>query len=610
MIVKRISTWLVLLLLLGVSAPLAADDDGAKDLDDAIELKDNAKSLRDLDSVVDLCESALKKGLDEQSTILANAMIKSTLLQHAKQLGERIFQPRRDSRWRIFRREALLRLDRALELDEKLVDAYILKARLLLLDGKDKDKATAAIDKAIEFAGDDKPQLSLALLMRAAVSGDEAARVSDLNQAIKVNPGNVQARIVRGRYFFENQKFDKAIEDFKALADNDQANIQIYLLLIQSLIRVDQTDSALEYIDQAIELEPRASDVYTMRAQIMLMREKIDDAFEDCERAIKLNPRDYTAHFFEAAIHFEKNENEAALKAVDKALVFQPGFERAIEMRGSILVGLKRYDEAISEVKKLAEFDPDQVRYRIQMGMIHNAADRPQAALKIYDEILEEDPQNADALRGRGDAFLTAGDHKKAIEDYEAILEIREDDSGTLNNLAWVLATSPIDELRDGKRSVELGLKACELTEYKPAHILSTLAAGYAESGDFENAKKWAAKAVAAGEEQNSDTLENLKKELASYEANKPWRELLEKKDVQPNNGGGSIEVDDDKKSDSADKKEAKDDKSTEGKSEEKGEAGDKKADDNKAESEKGEGGESAPKEGQQPQEAEGGGTP
>jgi len=93
-----------------------------------------------------------------------------------------------------------------------------------------------------------------------------------------------------------------------------------------------------------------------------------------------------------------------------------------------------------------------------------------------------------------------------------------------LNNLAWVLATSPDENLRDGKRAIELATKACELTEYKLPHILSTLAAGYAETGNFQTALKWSQKAVELGSE---DQLEPLTKELESYQAKKPVRELL-----------------------------------------------------------------------------------
>ena len=63
---------------------------------------------------------------------------------------------------------------------------------------------------------------------------------------------------------------------------------------------------------------------------------------------------------------------------------------------------------------------------------------------------------------------------------------------------------------------------ACKLTEYKQAHIVSTLASGYAEIGNFPAAIKWSTKAVELGE---GDIKQQLKKELESYQAGRPWRE-------------------------------------------------------------------------------------
>ena len=120
-------------------------------------------------------------------------------------------------------------------------------------------------------------------------------------------------------------------------------------------------------------------------------------------------------------------------------------------------------------------------------------------------------------------------------------------DSGLMNNLAWVLATSPMDDVRDGERAIELATTAAELTDFKKAFILSTLASGYAEVGEFEKAREWMRKAIEVNRadlevikkaetfenEQDrearmkieDDQLESLKKELASYEMEKPWRE-------------------------------------------------------------------------------------
>jgi hypothetical protein len=102
------------------------------------------------------------------------------------------------------------------------------------------------------------------------------------------------------------------------------------------------------------------------------------------------------------------------------------------------------------------------------------------------------------------------------------------------------LATSPEDKLRDGPRAIKLATKACEVTEYKKPHILSTLAAAYAETGDFETARKWSGKAVELGT-KDKEVDEQLQKELESYQQKKPWRErqtVEEKPDpIQPRRG-------------------------------------------------------------------------
>ena len=148
----------------------------------------------------------------------------------------------------------------------------------------------------------------------------------------------------------------------------------------------------------------------------------------------------------------------------------------------------------------------------------------PAEAIEVSDKVLQKEPDNFDTLRREAYALRTLGRHAEAISIYEKALEIRPDDSGVLNNLAWVLATSPKDDLRDGKRAIKLATKAAEETDYKTGYILSTLAAAYAETGDFETARKWSAQAVEEGREED---IEVLKKELRAYKKEIPWRELI-----------------------------------------------------------------------------------
>jgi tetratricopeptide (TPR) repeat protein len=158
----------------------------------------------------------------------------------------------------------------------------------------------------------------------------------------------------------------------------------------------------------------------------------------------------------------------------------------------------------------------------MQLALYYQVDNRPRKAVDIYTEILAQEPDNFPARRSRGDAYLAVGDHPAAVADFEEALKHVADDPALLNNLAWVLATSPDAGVRNGKRAVELATKASELTDYNKPHILSTLAAAFAENGDFQTAIEWSQKAVNLDE---SEQAEQLAKELASYRGGQPWRE-------------------------------------------------------------------------------------
>ncbi len=196
-------------------------------------------------------------------------------------------------------------------------------------------------------------------------------------------------------------------------------------------------------------------------------------------------------------------------------------------MRSILAAQQKRFADAIADIKLLLQADPKDEELRLQLASYYVADKRPRKAIELLTNILDDSDKNADVLRARGDALLSVGKHADAITDYEKAMAIDPTDTGVLNNLAWVLATSPEDNVRDAKRSIELATKACELTEFKQAHILSTLASGYAESGDWETALKWSSKAVEVGSDE-AETVDQLKKELESYKEKKPWREKQE----------------------------------------------------------------------------------
>jgi tetratricopeptide (TPR) repeat protein len=247
-------------------------------------------------------------------------------------------------------------------------------------------------------------------------------------------------------------------------------------------------------------------------------------ALDDLDQAVRINPRAGVLLALRANIRLLTGDAKGAQEDVDKALQLQPGFLPALRLRAEILANAEKFTEAIASLKAIAEARPTDRALQMQLGRYYLADHQVDLAIATFEKQLEAAPDSANALRLRGDAYLAVGRQANAIADYRAALQLDPDNSGLLNNLAWVLATSPDEQLRDGAEAVRLATLACAQTKYEEAHILSTLASSYAEIGDFEKAVEWSQKAVDLGKE--STQVEQLKKELESYHEKKPWREM------------------------------------------------------------------------------------
>jgi hypothetical protein len=89
------------------------------------------------------------------------------------------------------------------------------------------------------------------------------------------------------------------------------------------------------------------------------------------------------------------------------------------------------------------------------------------------------------------------GKIEAAIQNYRQALAVDSNNPVALNNLAWILATANKPELRDGQEAVRLATKAVELTGSREPIVIGTLAAAYAEAGQFANAVEMSHNAVA-----------------------------------------------------------------------------------------------------------------
>lgn len=541
-----LAAWALTLAL--IPATVHAENEGLPKLDEATTAKLGAQNPKDLEKVIELCQEAIEEGLDEANESLAKKMLAASALQRAEYIWQQFprIATNRASAMRLG--ETVIKdLETATKANPELANAFLLLGEIQAKLRGDIDSAIENVTKAIEQLEDNPAKLADAYVLRARMQPDSDAKLKDLDSAVKADPTSDDAWQAVISFKMAQGKLQEAVKDAEKLLEKDSNNQFAVDAIFQSLVRLRKFDEALKLKTQQIEKTPDNPSYYSERAgayRVMSFDSELSEsvqedarkkAVEDYSKSLELEGQNAMALANRANIYLELEELDKAQRDINDSLAIQTtGMGLLLKVEVAARQG--RIKDAIVDMEKLVAAAPTNVDWIWQLALYYQMDNRPRKAITLLDAIVKNEPDNFRALRSRGDAKLSIGEHESAIEDFDAALNIMSSDgfgdanadvSGLLNNLAWVLATSPNDAVRDGDRAIELATKSCEETDYKAAHILSTLAAAYAEKGDFDSARKWAKKAVAKSEEDadNPEQLQHLKDELESYKKDEKWRE-------------------------------------------------------------------------------------
>jgi Tfp pilus assembly protein PilF len=210
------------------------------------------------------------------------------------------------------------------------------------------------------------------------------------------------------------------------------------------------------------------------------------------EHTLVITKNNYIAHnIFGRVLEKQDRLDEAAVH-FNKALKIWPDFPDANINMASILIKRKQFDGAMVYLHKAMEINSDDPRVYYYIGSL----------------------------------FQTQQKSDEAIHAYERTLQLEPDFKAALNNLAWLLATTPDAQIQNPTEAIRLARKACELTSFGNAGIMDTLAVAYAAAGQFKEAIETAQKALnLANTAGQTDIVEGISKRLQLYQAGKPYSE-------------------------------------------------------------------------------------
>lgn len=278
-------------------------------------------------------------------------------------------------------------------------------------------------------------------------------------------------------------------------------------------------------------LVPGSSEWELAEAGYRLRLQKVDEARRHYRNALALDAKSLDAYRGLATADVQAGRYTEAVAVLRGALELKPGDQDLLRSLGDALVAQSRYAEGMDAFRRLLDIDPgDEEALRALAGQL--AADgQLEEAARILERLVRVTPHSPSAHGHLGVVYVRLNRSREAAAAFREALALNPRLTAEAENmvwainLAWILATNPEPELRNGKDAVRWAKQACEVVQYKQSQMVETLAAAYAEIGDFRQAMALTRTCLAQVERDGqTQSIEVFRDRLKLYGSGRPYR--------------------------------------------------------------------------------------
>jgi tetratricopeptide (TPR) repeat protein len=285
-------------------------------------------------------------------------------------------------------------------------------------------------------------------------------------------------------------------------------------------------DQAIVHYKTALQTQPRAT-IWNNLGQSLVATGRMEEAINAFQKALKLNPSFGSAHHNLALALARTGRQQESLVHFGDAARLQPENASVHNNYAMMLGRAGRTDEAMQEFQMALRLAPNVAATHFNLANLLVQQHAQDEAMAHYLEALRLNPTFVEAHCNIASLLLEKGRTKDAAAHYIAALHAKPNYLPAMVSLAWIYATAS-DEAgsQHAAEAVRLAEHACQISGCKQSGVLDTLAAAYANAGQFEEAIKTGEEAFSVAKATGENNFaESIRARIALYKKGSPFRD-------------------------------------------------------------------------------------
>jgi tetratricopeptide (TPR) repeat protein len=258
----------------------------------------------------------------------------------------------------------------------------------------------------------------------------------------------------------------------------------------------NRLDEAAEHIRKALQLWPDYPAANDRMAMILIKRGQFDKAMEYLQKVLKTSPT-YTEAYYHMGIVFAAQGNrDEAIRSYQQAIRLNSDDFLSFNSLGVLKAQQGLRKEAAECFRRSIQVNPAYAEAWRNLGLTQQMQNQLTDAVASYHTALKNDPNDYRSYYNLARSLQSMGKPREAAGFYRQALQLDPNLTTAMNNLAWILATTSDNQIRNPVEAITLSQKACQLTDSNDVLVLDTLAAAYAAANQFKEAIETAQKAI------------------------------------------------------------------------------------------------------------------
>jgi predicted Zn finger-like uncharacterized protein len=319
-------------------------------------------------------------------------------------------------------------LQRAVEIDPKLLSAHAALAQLAWKVDEDEQTAEAHIQEIRQQPDEIDAGVATEVAKYYQMSGRREVAEQWYTSAIDHDPNYWPSRLALARMYLETGEDEKALRLLERAKDEGIQDIRLSAYLADAYRQSERFAKAVEQINEVIEKFPKNQEYIFIRGRIYFDQGNFDTAREDFNKAYELDPRYHDAYFFVGRTAFEQDDYKKAMKIFRHVLDYKPNEGEFHYWMGRSYEAEDRLTQALEEYRKATAVDETygskNPQLFVRRGRLLSRLGYSVQGKRDITRALELRPDMMDALIAMGESNYRDQQYKEAIENLEKVLEM------------------------------------------------------------------------------------------------------------------------------------------------------------------------------------------